>query len=146
MSKSVSASLRLAVALLLPFHGCLGPKQLAAARVRRPAVGRRPVSLAPLPLPARCHRVHRLVGQAFRCRWLAGPTKPDASHGTDRASRAIRGPSQCLARRRKLDLPGAPPLRSFRINDVVTIRVDEITRVMAEGSAEAANARCTKRS
>ncbi len=31
----------------------------------------------------------------------------------------------------------APPLRSFRLNDVVTIRVDEITRVMAEGSAEA---------
>ncbi len=31
----------------------------------------------------------------------------------------------------------APPLRSFRLNDVVTIRVDEITRMMAEGSAEA---------
>ena len=30
----------------------------------------------------------------------------------------------------------APPLRVFRKNDVVTIRVDEITRVMAEGSAE----------
>jgi len=29
------------------------------------------------------------------------------------------------------------PLRSFRLNDVVTIRVDEITRMMAEGSAEA---------
>lgn len=28
------------------------------------------------------------------------------------------------------------PLRTFRINDVVTIRVDEITRMMAEGSAE----------
>lgn len=31
----------------------------------------------------------------------------------------------------------ALPLRSFRLNDVVTIRVDEITRMMAEGSAEA---------
>lgn len=31
----------------------------------------------------------------------------------------------------------APPLRTFNINDVVTIRVDEITRVQAEGSAEA---------
>ncbi len=29
-----------------------------------------------------------------------------------------------------------PPLRTFRKNDVVTIRVDEITRVMAEGSSE----------
>ncbi len=29
-----------------------------------------------------------------------------------------------------------PPLRVFQINDVVTIRVDEITRVLAEGSAE----------
>jgi flagellar L-ring protein precursor FlgH len=31
----------------------------------------------------------------------------------------------------------AIPLRSFHLNDVVTIRVDEITRMMAEGSAEA---------
>jgi flagellar L-ring protein precursor FlgH len=30
----------------------------------------------------------------------------------------------------------APPLRVFRLNDVVTIRVDEITRMMAEGAAE----------
>jgi flagellar L-ring protein precursor FlgH len=30
----------------------------------------------------------------------------------------------------------APPIRTFRKYDVVTIRVDEITRVMAEGSAE----------
>jgi flagellar L-ring protein precursor FlgH len=30
----------------------------------------------------------------------------------------------------------APPLRVFQKNDVVTIRVDEITRVMAEGAAE----------
>lgn len=30
----------------------------------------------------------------------------------------------------------ARPLRSFQKNDIVTIRVDEITRVMAEGSAE----------
>ena len=30
----------------------------------------------------------------------------------------------------------APPIRSFHKNDVVTIRVDEITRVMAEGAAE----------
>jgi flagellar L-ring protein precursor FlgH len=29
-----------------------------------------------------------------------------------------------------------PPLRVFQLNDVVTIRVDEITRVLAEGSAE----------
>lgn len=29
-----------------------------------------------------------------------------------------------------------PPLRNFRLNDVVTIRVDEITRVLAEGAAE----------
>jgi flagellar L-ring protein precursor FlgH len=29
-----------------------------------------------------------------------------------------------------------PPLRTFQKNDVVTIRVDEITRVMAEGSAQ----------
>lgn len=30
----------------------------------------------------------------------------------------------------------APPLRVFRKNDIVTIRVDEITRVLAEGSSE----------
>jgi flagellar L-ring protein precursor FlgH len=30
----------------------------------------------------------------------------------------------------------APPVRAFRKNDVVTIRVDEITRMMAEGTAE----------
>lgn len=30
----------------------------------------------------------------------------------------------------------APPLRMFRKNDIVQIRVDEITRVLAEGSAE----------
>jgi len=30
----------------------------------------------------------------------------------------------------------APPTRVFRVNDVVTIRVDEITRVAAEGRAE----------
>lgn len=30
----------------------------------------------------------------------------------------------------------APPVRTFRKNDVVTIRVDEITRMMAEGTAE----------
>ena len=28
------------------------------------------------------------------------------------------------------------PIRQFRVNDIVTIRVDEITRVMAEGSSE----------
>jgi flagellar L-ring protein precursor FlgH len=30
----------------------------------------------------------------------------------------------------------APPVRTFRINDIVTIRVDEITRVIAEGGVE----------
>lgn len=30
----------------------------------------------------------------------------------------------------------APPLRQFRVQDIVTIRVDEISRSMAEGSAE----------
>lgn len=30
----------------------------------------------------------------------------------------------------------APPARVFRLNDVITIRVDEITRVLAEGSSE----------
>ncbi len=30
----------------------------------------------------------------------------------------------------------APPIRQFAINDIITIRVDEITRVLAEGAAE----------
>ncbi len=33
-------------------------------------------------------------------------------------------------------LPPTPPVRVFRKNDVVTIRVDEITRMMAEGIAD----------
>ena len=51
-----------------------------------------------------------------------------AGQGSDRPTVFINGASWT-------HLP-SPPMRSFAINDVVTIRVDEITRMAAEGSAE----------
>ena len=40
----------------------------------------------------------------------------------------------------------APPVRVFRRNDVVTIRVDEITRMMAEGAAQIASGHSPRQS
>lgn len=56
---------------------------------------------------------------------IAGPTE---NPGTDDPRVTINGASWMYQ--------PAPPIRVFRKNDIVTIRVDEVTRMMAEGEAE----------
>lgn len=69
----------------------------------------------------------RSVGQYGRDDLDQGGFVGAGAGGNDRAPVQLSGASWTFQ--------PPPPLRVFQINDVVTIRVDEITRVMAQGNA-----------
>lgn len=134
VTKSMGAMLLFNLALLaigpLEHNAAAQNGSLLHAPLTGTVIDQRPRAVAQLPYP---QQIPQLMPN--RTVPLQSVGQPAAGQLGDSAANRDNRPTVMLSGASWTYQP-APPTRVFRKNDIVTIRVDEITRVAAEGSAE----------
>lgn len=98
-----------------------------------PGTPQRAPASAPFAFPDQSNGSQR--GAAANTTGLDNNGSPDVA-GVDAYSTPMTDPPAVGLTGVSWTYQPAPPMRSFRVQDIVTIRVDEITRMMAEGETE----------